>query len=119
MMPVQTLWSYLKTAQELGESGHINLVVGEKELAEDRFGPQLNEYPDHLRQVAIPLKHEGISGTQMRDAIAALAAGDSEAYSVVWNGLLFVPEEHRDGIITTLTDEWIQALAILERTRGR
>ena len=120
VMEVAKLWSYLETARELEKVGKINLVVGDKEVGEvNRYRDQEERYSDFLRLVPVPLKQEGVSGTELRQAVVRHLEGDANAIDTINQGLFFVPESERPRIVTALSEEYAEALRVFERTCGR
>ncbi len=69
-------WSYVRTAKAQSFPGKIKLVVGEKEVTEGRYTLQLQELGEQFELLSIPLTQNGLSATQVRNALKTAVLGN-------------------------------------------
>ncbi len=119
--PTNELRAYIKHAKEAGLSGRIYLLVGDKEIGAERYDAWQKEFPDHFGILPMPMQAEGISATQLRAVIKRYAlTGQTEDLASLQAAYSFIePAETRTRLLDRVIDEWRQAQAVLERTRGR
>lgn len=105
-------WSYLRTAKALDLPGKIKLVVGEKEITEGRYALQVQELGSHFELQAIALKENGLSATQVREALKAAAIGDKsekpQAMLVLDKAFSYLPRLARKRAIKEAIKQWNQ-----------
>lgn len=75
MVSTRHFRNYLHAAKTAGLPGKIKLVVGEKEVAEGRYDDLLKEFGGQFELQPVALKEDGLSATQVRDALKIAATG--------------------------------------------
>ncbi|MEO0335150.1 MAG: DUF6267 family protein [Pseudomonadota bacterium] len=78
MSPRWFLDAYLSAAKGEGQEKPVSLVVGAKELDDNRFEMVMEEFPDHFRLEPVELLEGGVSATDIRESIRL---GNEEALS--------------------------------------
>lgn len=101
------LWKYLETAQRYGLEGKIKLVVGQKEIDEDRYNEQIGRFGSHLELAPIALQAGGISATEIRALVKEAADGSRPAVAKLNSAYAFIENElERKNIILEMVREW-------------
>lgn len=104
-------WNYLRSAKAAGLEGQVQLIVGEKEVQEQRYAIQQQELSSVFQLQPIELKLDGISGTQVRESLRKLALGNE---SEKLQSLAFLDgvygyiknKTFRRGMIQKMASEW-------------
>ena len=60
---------FLQRAKEEGRQGKVTLMVGQKEIEAKRYRSQEQAFPDHLTVRSLPPFFDGLSGTEVRQAL--------------------------------------------------
>lgn len=68
-------WKYVETAQSMRLDGQVALIVGEKEISENRYTEQAQSLAANLILEPQPLQENGVSGTTIRKLIRIAALG--------------------------------------------
>jgi hypothetical protein len=107
-----TFWRYLNRAKKRERHGEAALIMGQKEMEEGRYRKQLERFRGYVRPHPIDMQHDGLSSTEVRQAIRMVndGMGNLEAYLFLQRAFDFIPPKERDRIIGKLAKElsWVE-----------
>lgn len=108
---IDEFWGYIRRAKAAGAEGAVKLVVGQKEMDEHRYDAQFKEYAAQLEPLVMGMQEDGISATDVRDALRRYCLGSraekKEAKLTLDAALSAIPSKaKRAAILRQMAAEW-------------
>lgn len=106
-----TFWSHLRSAKAAGLEGQVQLIVGDKEIQEQRYALQQQELSTVFQLQSVDLQLNGISATRVRESLRKAVLGSeaekSESFAMLSEVYGFIGNQvTRRRLINQMMKEW-------------
>lgn len=98
---------YFRRMHEAGGREPVSVLMGQKEISSGRYKEMKRRLGDRLRVISLDMQRDGLSGTDVRQAIRSLYEnGDEDSYNFLRRALDYIPRKELDRVIGRLLHEW-------------